>query len=147
MGFDVLKTKGLRPVRLIVAGAFAVSLGGVGARAQEAQQSDSPLKSAMKIVGFATDVNPPPSFVQQSRPATPAPSIPAFNKSPEPPATAKSAKEVDDISSDLEAVSKQHDALRAAFPPSAKAVADAEAAKAAKAKTKTTAQKSPIPSF
>ncbi len=100
----------------------------------------------MKIVGFATDVNQPPDFVQQSRPAAPAPLIPAFRKASEPPGEVKSKDEINAIDSDLEAISKQHDALRAAFPPSAKAMADAEAAKAAKAKNKS-AQKSPIPSF
>jgi hypothetical protein len=142
---DVSKTKPLRSARLIVAGALVAALSGAGARAQEAQ-TDSPMKSVMKIVGFATDVKPPPEFVQQSRPSKAPPSIPAFNKAPEPPGAAKSAQEVGDIDSDLEAIGKQHDALRAAFPPSAKAVADAEAAKAAKAKSKS-AQKSPIPSF
>ena len=37
---------------------------------------------------------------------------------------------------DLEAVAKRHDALRAAFPPSAKAVAQAAAAKKAKSQDK-----------
>ncbi len=147
MGLDVLKSKQVRPARLIVAGAFVAALSGAGACAQEAQ-TDSPMKSVMKIVGFATDVKPPPDFVQQSRPAEAPPSIPAFNKAPEPPGKVMSAKELGDIDSDLEKIGKRDDALRAAFPPSAKAVAEVEAAKAAKAKAKgKSAQKGPIPSF
>ena len=73
--------------------------------------------------------------------------FPSSRTPPEPPGKVKVAKEVKAIDSDLEAIAKQHDALRAAFPPSAKAVADAEAAKAAKAKTKTSRAKSPIPRF
>ena len=154
--------------RPIVAAALFASLGVAGlgvapSRAQEAQQtqpdsaakpqsdsakpqSDSTLKSVLKIVGFATDVNPPPDFVQQTRPAQPPSRIPVFIKSPEPPGNAKSIKDVDAMSSDLEAISKRDDKLRASFPPAAKAVAAAAAAKAAKSKNKV-ARKSPIPSF
>jgi hypothetical protein len=134
-------------VRPFVAAALIGISSASVATAQDAQ-SDSAMKSVLKIVGFATDVKPPPDFVQQSRPAQAPALIPAFVKSPEPPGTAKSAKQVEDIDSEMEAISKKHDALRASFPPSAKAVADAAAAKAAKAKTKgKTAQKSPLPSF
>lgn len=130
--------------RPIVAVGLLAALG-ASARAQDAP-SDSPLKSVLKIVGFATDTDPPPDFVKQTRPAQPPATIPAFAKPPEPQGTAKSADEVKDINDDLEAISKRDDALRAAFPPSAKAMADAAAAKEAKAKNKT-AKKSPIPSF
>jgi hypothetical protein len=40
------------------------------------------------------------------------------------------------MDSDLDAANKKHDALRRAFPPSAKAMAEAEAAKKAKSKKK-----------
>ena len=38
------------------------------------------------------------------------------------------------MEADFDSVKTQHDALRSAFPPAAKAVAEAEAAKAARAK-------------
>ncbi len=79
----------------------------------------------------------------QSRPAQQPASIPAFTTPAEPPGTIKTAKELEAMDSDLEAVGKRHDALRAAFPPSAKAVADAAAAKKAKSEKKAAAAASP----
>ena len=140
----------------LLAGLGVAGLGAAPSRAQEAQQaqpdsatkpqSDSALKSVLKIVGFATDVNPPPDFVQQTRPPQAPSAIPVFVKSPEPPGKPKSAKDLDAMSSDLEAISKRDDKLRASFPPAAKAMAAAAAAKAAKSKNKE-ARKSPIPAF
>lgn len=113
--------------------------------AQDAQP-DSPLKSLLKGAGLATDVSAPPDFVVNSRPAAPAPAMPAFTAPPEPPGKAKSDKDVEAIDRDLEAVGKRHDALRAAFPPSRQAVAEAAAAKKAKSKTKPK-QNGVLPSF
>jgi hypothetical protein len=96
----------------------------------------SPLHSLAKGLGFATDVAPPPDFVQQSRPATPQQEIPVFTPPAEPPGKIKSAKEVEAIDSDLEAIVKRDDALRAGYAPSARAVAAAAAAKKAKSKPK-----------
>ena len=89
----------------------------------------SPIHSLAKGLGFATDVDPPPDFVQQSRPAAPAQEIPVFTPPGEPPGKPKTAKEVEAIDSDLEAIVKRHDALRASYPPSARAVAEAKKAK------------------
>jgi len=89
-----------------------------------------------KGFGFATDVAPPPDFVQQSRPPEPKAEIPVFTQPNEPPGKPKSAKEVDAIDSDLESIAKRHDALLATFPPSAKAAAAAAAEKKAKSKRK-----------
>ena len=47
--------------------------------------------SGEKVVGFATDADPPPDFVQQSRPAEPAADIPVYTLPPEPPGKVKSA--------------------------------------------------------
>lgn len=99
-------------------------------------QSPSPFRSLAKSFGFAADVDPPPDFVQKSRPAEPAAEVPVFTQPDEPPAKAKSAREVESIDSDLEAIGKRHDALRAAYPPSAKAVAADAAEKKAKSKRK-----------
>jgi hypothetical protein len=138
---------------LIVAAALLAGLGQSAPRAQDAPPAapvapppDSPLRALMKAAGLATDVAPPPDFVMQSRPAQTPDPIPPFTKPPEPPGKAKTASEVDSIDSDLEAIGKRHDALRASFPPSAKAVAEAAAAKKAKSKTKPTGN-GLIPSF
>jgi hypothetical protein len=118
----------------IVAATFAAC----AASAQEATPppDQSPLHSLAKGLGFATDVDPPPGFVQQSRPVEPAAEIPIFDPPGEPPGKAKSAKEVEAIDSDLESIAKRHDALRAAYPPAAKAVAAAAAEKKVKSKPK-----------
>jgi hypothetical protein len=89
----------------------------------------SPMHSLAKSFGFATDVDPPPDFVQQSRPAAPPQEIPVFTPPGEPPGKVKSAKEVEAIDDDLEAIVKRHDALRAGYAPSARAVAEAKKAK------------------
>jgi hypothetical protein len=124
----------------VAALAFAATLAACAAPAQEAtppqNESPSPLRSLAKSLGFATDTDPPPDFVQQSRPAEPAAAIPVFTPPAEPPGKVKSAKEVDAIDSDLESIAKRHDALRAAYPPAAKAVAAAAAEKKAKSKRK-----------
>ena len=122
---------------LAIAGtALAASL----APAQEAlppqDESSSPLHSLAKGLGFATDVEPPPDFVQQSRPAGPQAEIPIFTPPDEPPGKPKSAKEIEAIGGDLESIGKRHDALTATFPPAAKAIAAAAAEKKAKSKRK-----------
>jgi hypothetical protein len=96
---------------------------------QDAAPDQSPLHSLAKGLGFATDVDPPPDFVLQSRPSTPQQEIPVFTQPGEPPGKIKSAKEVEAIDSDLEAIGKRHDALRAGYAPSARAVAEEKKAK------------------
>ncbi len=141
MGFDdFLEVGGRRRENKRAGGVviLATLLGALAtspAWAQEAS-SDSPLRSLMKSAGIVTDVAPPPDFVVQSRPAQPPASIPPFTKPVEPSGKVKSAHELEVEDSDLEALVKRDDALRAAFPPSAKAVAEAAAAKKAKAKAK-----------
>jgi hypothetical protein len=90
----------------------------------------SPFRSLAKSFGFATDVDPPPDFVRESRPAALQQEVPIFATPPEPPGKIKSAKEVEAIDNDLEAIVKRHDALRAGYAPSARAVAEAKKAKA-----------------
>jgi len=134
------------------AAAFALLLGPLAVCAAPAQEtapqpqqdeSPSPLHSLAKSFGFATDVDPPPDFVQQSRSAEPAAEVPVFASPDEPPGKPKSAREVEAIDSDLEAIGKRHDALRAAYPPSAKAVAERAAEKKAKSKPKPPAAGAP----
>jgi hypothetical protein len=118
----------------------ATALVGSLAPAQETpppqDESSSPLHSLAKGLGFATDVEPPPEFVQQSRPAGPQAEIPVFTPPDEPPGKPKSAKEIEAIGGDLESIAKRHDALTASFPPAAKAKAIAAAAAEKKAKSK-----------
>jgi hypothetical protein len=112
-----------RATILILASAlFALSL------AASAQQTDSPLKSAMKILDFATDVGPPADFVLQSRPPKDPDYIPIFQPPPEPAKPAMNDKELTSVKGDLDSVEKNHDSLRKGFPPSAKALADQQAA-------------------
>ncbi len=100
-----------------------------------AQQADNPLKSAMKILGFATDVPPAQDFVVKSRTEKAPDYIPIFQAPPEPAKKALDGKNLDNLKGDLDSVEKRADALRASFPPAAKAVAEEKAQEAAKAKT------------
>ena len=129
-----------RRIRVAALAVATTTLAACAAPAQEAtppqDESPSPLHSLAKGLGVATDVEPPPDFVRQSRPAEPGAEIPIFTPPEEPPGKPKSAKEIDAINGDLELIGKRHDALLATFPPSAKAVAAAAAEKKAKSKRK-----------
>jgi hypothetical protein len=94
-----------------------------------AQQQDSVLKQAAKIFGFATDVPPPVDFVSKTRPGSEPGYIPVFQPPPEPTRPTLKNDELKAVQSDLDGVGKQHDALRQAFPPAAKAMAEEQAAK------------------
>ncbi len=136
---------GARRAPLIALATLLAALAAVPARAQDAA-ADSPFRDLMKGVGLATDVAPPPDFVRQSRlPQEPA-SIPVFATPPEPPGKIETAKELEDVDSDLQAVARRHDALRAAFAPKARAMAQAAAAKKAKSRDKPT-KSGPVPTF
>jgi hypothetical protein len=140
MGLRAFSTIFDRRARAMALAFVASTLAACAAPAQEAtppqNESPSPLHSLAKGFGLATDPDPPPDFVQQSRPAEPAAEIPVFAPPAEPPGKVKSAKELEAIDSDLESIAKRHDALRAAYPPAAKAVAAAAAEKKAKSKPK-----------
>jgi hypothetical protein len=94
-----------------------------------AQQSDNLLKQGAKLLGFATDVAPPADFVAKSRPPGDVDFIPVFQPPPEPARPAMKANDLKSLNGDLESVRKQADALRRAYPPAAKALAEQEAAK------------------
>ncbi|MBV9290592.1 MAG: hypothetical protein JO288_22710 [Hyphomicrobiales bacterium] len=98
-----------------------------------AQQADSPLKSAMKLFGFATDPPAPADFVLKSRPPGGLDYIPVFQPPPEPAKPALSDKDLKTLKGDLDSVQKRDDALRAAYPPAAKAAAEQAAGKKPKA--------------
>jgi hypothetical protein len=97
---------------------------------------ESLFDSIAKGAGLATDVAPPPDFVVVSRPTEPPTPIPVFGTPVEPPSSVKSPTDLKTMDADLERSGKKHDALRSAFPPSAKAMAAAEAARKAKSAKK-----------
>jgi hypothetical protein len=105
-----------------------------------AQQDDSVLKSAMKLMGFATDAPPPADFVLQSRPKGDLDFIPIFQPPPEPAKPALNDKELKAVKGDLDSVQKRDDATRQAFPPAVKAAAEEAAAKKAKSEPATANQ-------
>jgi hypothetical protein len=104
------------------------------ASAASAQQADSPLKSVMKLFGFATDVGEPQDFVVQSRPKTEPDYVPIFQPPPEPARKLLDDKGLNKLKGNLDAVQKRDDGLRSGFPPAAKAVAEEKAAQAKAAK-------------
>ena len=110
--------------------ALAVAFGSASAAA--AQQADNPFKSVMKVLGFATDPPPAQDFVVKSRPEKEPDYIPVFQPPPEPAKPVLKDNEVKALKGDLNSVEKRADAARAAFPPAAKAVAEAQAQAAAK---------------
>ncbi len=112
--------------------ALAVACGSASVAA--AQEADNPLKSVMKMLGFATDVGKPADFVLKSRPRKEPDYIPVFQPPPEPARPVLKDKELGALKGDLDSVEKQADAIRTAFPPAAKAVAE-EQAQAKKAKS------------
>jgi hypothetical protein len=93
-----------------------------------AQQPDNIFKQAFKVFGFATDVAPPADFVNKTRPGAEPDYIPVFQPPPEPARPTLKNDELKAVKSDLDAVGKQHDAIRQGFPPSAKAMAEQQAA-------------------
>ena len=121
------------------AGIVVAAVACVGSSASLAQQADSPLKSVMKMLGFATDVAPPADFVLKSRPKGGLDFIPVFQPPPEPAKPALNDKELKAMKGDLEGVQKRDDATRQTFPPAVKAMAEEKAAEAKKAKANASA--------
>jgi len=105
---------------------------------------NSVLKSAAKVGGFATDVDPPADFVLKSRPAS-EDYVPIFRPEFVRPHKAKTPAELKALEADFGAVQTRHDAMRSAFPPAAKAVAARKAEQAAKAKPKKLPADEPAP--
>ena len=111
-------------------GAGRVRSGGQSAGAGNVlQQGQNVLKQGAKLLGFATDIAPPADFVVKSRPASDPDYIPVFQPPPEPALPALKEVDLKAVKTDLDALQKKHDALRQAYPPAAKALAEEEAAK------------------
>ena len=117
--------------RRAVLGALAIAFVASHACAQD---QDSVLRSIAKKTGVATDVNPPADFVVKSRPAEPAGPMPVFGTPDEPNSKVMTPRQLRAMDADLDSAGKKHDVLRAGFGPSAKAVAEAKAEAAEKAK-------------
>jgi hypothetical protein len=124
------------PGRFALAGLLALAALAASAQAGKAQeqgnilqQGNNVLKQGAKLLGFATDVAPPADFVVKSRPTGDLDYIPVFQPPPEPALPALKDIDLKAVKSDLDTLQKRHDALRQAYPPAAKALADEEAAK------------------
>ena len=117
---------GLR--RIASAGLLALAALSASGSDVKAQQQDSILKQGFKLFGFATDVAPPADFVDKTRPGAAPDYIPVFQPPPEPARPALKNDELKAVKSDLDAVGKQHDAIRQGFAPAAKAMAEQQAA-------------------
>jgi hypothetical protein len=115
------------PGRFASAGLLALVALAASAHAGKAQEQDNIFKQGAKLLGFATDVAPPADFVVKSRPAGDLDYIPVFQPPPEPALL----KDIDlkAVKTDLDSLQKRHNALRQAYPPAAKALADEAAAK------------------
>jgi hypothetical protein len=114
--------------RVALAGLLALATLFASGSAAHAQQQDSILKQAFKVFGFATDTGPPADFVGKTRPGSDPDYVPVFQPPPEPARPVLKSEELKAVKGDLDAVGKQHDTLRQAFPPAAKAMAEQQAA-------------------
>ena len=115
--------------RFASAGLIALAALAASAQAGRAQEQDNIFKQGAKLLGFATDVAPPQDFVVKSRPAVDPDYIPVFQAPPEPAVPALKDIDLKAVKTDLDTLQKRHDALRQAYPPAAKALAEEAAAK------------------
>ena len=122
--------------RFASAGLLALVAVVASAQTGKAQEQGNVFKQGAKLLGFATDVAPPADFVVKSRPISDPDYIPVFQPPPEPALPALKDIDLKAVKTDLDSLQKRHDALRQAYPPAAKALADQDAAKK---KPKTTA--------
>jgi hypothetical protein len=122
------ETAGLGLRRFALAGLLPVAAFVASGSEGYAQQQDSILKQGFKLFGFATDVGPPLDFVTKTRPTGDLDYIPVYQPPPEPSRPALKTNDLKAMKSDLDAVGKQHDTIRQGFPPSAKAMAEQQAA-------------------
>ena len=122
------ESAGRGPIRIAAGGLLALAAFFLCGSEVYAQQQDSVLKQAFKVFGFATDVGPPADFVNKTRPGAGLDYIPLFQPPPEPARPVLKSDQLKAVKGDLDGVEKQHDTIRQAFPPSAKAMAEQKAA-------------------
>jgi hypothetical protein len=116
------------PRRIALAGLLALATLAASGSSVYAQQQDSILKQAFKVLGFATDAPPPADFVSKTRPDGDLNYIPVFQPPPEPARPSLKSDQLKALKGDLDGVEKQHDTLRQGFAPAAKALAEQQAA-------------------
>ena len=114
--------------RIALAGLLALAALFASGSDVYAQQQDSILKQAFKVLGFATDVGPQADFVNKTRPGVDPDYIPVFQPPPEPARPPLKSDELKAVKGDLDGVQKTHDTLRQGFAPAAKAMAEQQAA-------------------
>jgi hypothetical protein len=114
--------------RIALAGLLALAALFASGSDVSAQQQDSILKQAFKVLGFATDVGPQADFVNKTRPGVDPDYIPVFQPPPEPARPPLKSDELKAVKGDLDGVQKTHDTLRQGFAPAAKAMAEQQAA-------------------
>ncbi len=119
---------GRGPRRIALAGLLALATLFASGSSVYAQQQDSILKQAFKVLGFATDVAPPPDFVTKTRPSGDLNYIPVFQPPPEPSRPSLKSDQLKALKGDLDGVEKRDDTLRQGFAPAAKALAEQQAA-------------------
>ncbi len=122
------ESAGRGPRRIALAGLLALATLFASGSSVYAQQQDSILKQAFKVLGFATDAPPPADFVAKTRPSGDLNYIPVFQPPPEPSRPAMKKDELKSVKGDLDGVEKRDDTLRKGFPPAAKAMAEQQAA-------------------
>lgn len=118
------------------AASLAFAVGALALAPAPARADEGLFKSLFEAAGFATPEPKPLDFVVKARDGKPDDYIPIYQPPGEPPSVVDKPAMVEATRAALESGVKAHDALRAAFPPAAKAVADAKAAAAAKGKKK-----------
>lgn len=116
------------PRRVATAGLLSLATLFASGSSVYAQQQDSILKQAFKVLGFATDVPSPPDFVAKTRPSGDLNYIPVFQPPPEPARPALKKDQLKAVKGDLDGVEKRADTLRQGFAPAAKALAEQQAA-------------------
>ena len=122
------ESAGRGPRRIAFAGLIGLATLFASGSSVYAQQQDSILKQAFKVLGFATDVPPPPDFVAKTRPSGDLNYIPVFQRPPEPSRPALKKDQLKAVKGDLDGVEKRADTLRQGFAPAAKALAEQQAA-------------------
>lgn len=111
---------------LALTACLAVPLG----NASLAHADDDNMRGIAESLGLAVPAATPPPFVTELRPTGDLPWIPVFTPPPEPKIAKLTPQQLRAQQGELDGANKAHDAIRNAFPPSAKALAEQRARQA-----------------